>query len=287
MRVLVVGAGGHLGSEVARLASAAGHDVVGTATTSSSGWSPLDIRDRSAVSSLFSAVCPDVVVNTAYRASEWATCADGAAHVALAAAGARLVHVSTDAVHGGRPDPYGDDEPPTPVYLYGAAKAAGETAVRAIAPTAALVRTSLIIGDERSKQVTMALELARGTRRGFLLTDEIRRPIDAADLAAAILDLAATDYAGPINIAGPQDVTRADLGRAVARAHGLDPAAIPVRTTAESGLGPRPGAIRLDSSRAYALLPTRIRPVAEALASGPGHQPLAGQREAHRGQGVG
>lgn len=265
MRTLVVGAGGHLGGEVVRLASAAGYDVVGTATTSTSGWLPLDIRDRSAVQDLIASVRPDVVVNTAYRATEWATCADGAAHVALAAAGARLIHVSTDAVHGGRPEPYGDDEPPTPVYMYGAAKAAAETAVRAIDPGAALVRTSLIIGDTRSKQVEMALDLARGTRQGFLLTDEIRRPIDATDLAAALLDLAATDYAGPINIAGPEDVTRADLGRAIAHAHGLDPAAIPVCTTAESGLGPRPGAIRLDSSRAYTLLPTRIRPVTEAL----------------------
>ncbi|WP_306216180.1 sugar nucleotide-binding protein, partial [Actinoplanes sp. RD1] len=155
-----------------------------------------------------------------------------------AAAGARLIHISTDAVHAGRDTPYADDEPPSPVYAYGAAKAAAETAVRAIDPAAALVRTSLIIGDARSKQVTMALELARGTREGFLLADEIRRPIDATDLAAAVLELSATDHAGPINIAGPHDISRADLGRAVAAAHGLDPAAIPVRTTAGSGLGP-------------------------------------------------
>jgi dTDP-4-dehydrorhamnose reductase len=46
---------------------------------------------------------PDAVINAAYRQSDWATTADGAAHVALAAAaaGARLVHVSSDAVFSG------------------------------------------------------------------------------------------------------------------------------------------------------------------------------------------
>lgn len=267
MRVLVVGAGGHLGSEVARLASAAGHDVTGTATTAATGWNPLDIRDRAAVLSLVTATRPDLVVNTAYRQTEWSTCADGAAHVALAAesTGARLVHISSDALHAGRETPYPDDEPPTPVYMYGAAKAAAETAVRAIAPSAAIVRTSLIIGDQRSKQVQLALALARGTQPGALHTDEIRCPVDATDLAAATLELAHTDHAGPLNIAGPEPLTRAALGRLIAAAHGLPPDSIPTRTIAESTLGPRPATIILDTTHAAALLTTPLRPAAEAL----------------------
>ena len=269
MRTLIVGASGHLGGEVARLASAAGAEVHGTSTTGTGGWSRLDVTDRQAVLALVRRVRPELVVNTAYRADSWRICADGAAHVALAAveAGARLVHVSTDAVHGGRPEPYPDDAAPTPIYPYGAAKAAAETAVAAIDPAAAVVRTSLIVGDERSKQVRLALDLTTGRARGALFTDEYRCPIDATDLAAAILELAATGYPGTINVAGPQAVSRAELGRLVATAHGLDPATVPVCTTAESGLGARPGAILLDSTRASALLKTPLRGVAEALAA--------------------
>ncbi|MEV4706969.1 sugar nucleotide-binding protein [Actinoplanes sp. NPDC049316] len=267
MRTLVVGASGHLGGEVVRLASAAGDEVVGTATTTATGWSALDITDRAAVLALIGAVRPQVIVNTAYRADSWAICADGAANVALAAStvGARLVHVSSDALHAGRPDPYADDDPPTPIYPYGAAKAAAETAVTAIDPAAVIVRTSLIVGDDRSKQVRLALDLATGCRSGALFTDEIRCPIDATDLAAAVLELAASDHAGPINVAGPEALTRADLGRLVARAHGLDPATVPTCTVAEGGLGNRPGCIRLDSNRAATLLKTPLRPVVEAL----------------------
>jgi dTDP-4-dehydrorhamnose reductase len=81
-----------------------GGSVGGTSTTGAGGWSPLDITDRSAVLALVSSVRPAVIVNAASRYGDWAVCADGAAHVALAAAavGARLIHVSSDALHGGR-----------------------------------------------------------------------------------------------------------------------------------------------------------------------------------------
>ena len=86
------------------------------------------------------------------------------------------------------------------------------------------------------------------------------------DLAAAVLELADDGYAGLINVAGPQAMTRAELGRLVARRHGLDPYRIPTCTIAEGGLGPRPAHVVLDSSpRAAALLRTRIRPASECI----------------------
>jgi dTDP-4-dehydrorhamnose reductase len=263
LTVLVVGASGYLGSEVAARAAAAGRPVVGTSSAD------LDITDRSAVHRLVAAVRPQIVINCAYRNDSWAACADGAAHVALAsaAAGARLVHLSSDAVHGGRPTPYGDTEPPTPVHMYGAAKAAAETAVAAIDPSALLIRTSLIISaDERSKQVRLCLDLIRGAWSGALFADEFRCPVDVGDLAAAVLELAAGDVAGLLNVAGPEPVSRVAMGRLVARRFGLDPDRIPVSTVAASGLV-RPADVRLDSTRAAGLLTTRVRPVSEVLAA--------------------
>ena len=246
---------------MARQASAAGHGVIGTSSVD------LDIRDRAAVQAYFELHRPAVVVNAAYRNDSWETCADGAAHVAIGAAevGARLVHLSSDALHAGRREPYQDADPPSPVHMYGAAKAAAETAVAAVTPGAAIVRTSLIIGDDHSKQIRLALELAAGDREGALFTDEFRCPVAVQDLAAAVLELADDGYAGLINVAGPQAMTRAELGRLVARRHGLDPYRIPTCTIAEGGLGLRPAHVILDSSRAAALLRTRIRPASECI----------------------
>ncbi|MEV6488191.1 sugar nucleotide-binding protein [Actinoplanes sp. NPDC051633] len=257
--LLVVGASGYLGGEVARLAVAGGWEVTGTSSAD------LDITSAAAVRSYVDALRPDVVVNAAYRVSDWAVTADGAANVAVAARGLRLVHVSSDALHAGRPEPYGDAEPPTPIYPYGAAKAAAETAVRAVNPGAAVVRTSLIVGDERSHQVRLCLDLATGRRPGALHTDEFRCPIGVTDLAAAVLELAGSDWAGPINVAGPQRMSRAELGALVAASHGLDPASVPTRTIAESGIGPRPANVVLDSTRAAAMLSTELRRAAEVV----------------------
>lgn len=267
MTVLVVGASGYLGSELAAQASAAGRSVAGTSTTGSGGWLRLDVTDRSATHQLLASVRPELVINTAYKNTSWVVCADGAANVALAAAavGARLVHISTDALHAGRPAPYLDDDAPTPVHMYGAAKAAAETAVAAIMPSAPIVRTSLIIGDERSQQIQFVLGLLRGRLSGALFTDEFRRPVHVQDLAAAVLELDAAGYAGLINVAGPETISRAELGHLVARAYGMDPASVPTSAAASSGLGPRPANVLLDSGRAISLLKTPLRPASECI----------------------
>ncbi|SIR77129.1 SDR family oxidoreductase [Micromonospora avicenniae] len=270
MTVLVVGGSGFLGAEVCRLAVAAGERVVGTYHSGAVGMAGvearrLDVTDRAAVRDLIARVRPTVVIGTPYRYGDWAVTADGAAHIAYAAAeaGARLVHISSDALHAGRSEPYGDDEPPSPIFPYGAAKAAAETAVRAIDPAAALVRTSLILG-ERSKQIQLCRDALAG--RAALFTDELRCPIDVVDLAGAVLELAGTDYTGPINVAGPDAVSRAELGLLVARREGLDPTVMKTTTGAEAGVL-RPTDVRLDSARAVGLLRTRLRGVRELLAA--------------------
>ena len=81
--------------------------------------------------------------------------------------------------------------------------------------------------------------------------DEIRSPVQVGDLAAALLELAALDLSGPLNVAGADDVSRAELAELVA-GH-------PVRSApAPSG---RPLDCSLDSSRARSLLRTELRGV--------------------------
>ena len=76
---------------------------------------------------------------------------------AAAAAGARLVHLSSDVVFSGRAGrPYAEEDAPDPITAYGAAKAEAERLVAAACRGAVLVRTSLIYGGpEPSRQETV------------------------------------------------------------------------------------------------------------------------------------
>jgi dTDP-4-dehydrorhamnose reductase len=224
----------------------------------------VDIRDRDAICDVVDAVRPDVVIHTAAGRDrdDWAANADGAANVAVACGDrVRLVHVSSDAIFSGRAGrEYTERDWPDPVYPYGAAKAAAETAVRAVAPGAAIVRTSLILGDGNGAHEFLTHRLVSGHLDGALFTDEIRKPVHVDDLADALLEIAAGDVSGVLNVAGADAVSRYELGVLVAQRDGLDASRLRAATT--SG---RPGDVRLDITCAAGLLHTRLRGAREFL----------------------
>lgn len=265
MRFLIVGGTGFLGGELVRRCSAAGHEVAATYLTRSGEaagveWLPLDVRRREDVETRICAFRPEVVINAAFQQADWATTAVGAANVALAAsaAGGRLVHVSSDAVFSGAAVRYDETCLPDPITPYGAAKAAAETAVNAIAPTAVTVRTSLIIGDGDSPHETLVHSLAAGGQRGMLFTDDVRCPVHVVDLAAALLELAASDYHGIHHVAGADAVSRYELGLLIARRDGLDADRLPSGRRADTAV-PGPIDVRLECGMTQRRLRTRLR----------------------------
>ncbi|MER5360702.1 sugar nucleotide-binding protein [Streptomyces sp. NPDC002785] len=277
MKVLVIGGSGFLGTELVRQATAAGHETAATfasrpGRTPGAAWHPLDVRDPARVARVITDVAPSVVINASSGNSDWEVTADGAIHVALVAVeqGCRLVHVSSDAVFSGVHVHYDESCLPDPVSPYGAAKAAAETAVRLLVPGAAVARTSLIIGHGRSVHERMVHALAAGTRDGVLFTDDIRCPVHVEDLAAALWEITLSDTAGVFHLAGPDALSRHDLGALIARREGLDGAQLPAGRRADTSL---PGAldVRLDSRATQERLQTRLRGAREFLrGDGPG-----------------
>ncbi|RNI23083.1 NAD-dependent epimerase/dehydratase family protein [Flexivirga caeni] len=261
MRILVTGGTGYLGSAAASQAAAAGHDVMGV---SRSAAVRLDVAELAECRRVVAQVAPDVVIHTAYGQDDWRTTAEGAAHVAIAAgeSGAHLVHVSSDAVFSGQAPAYDESAIPDPVNRYGAAKAAAEVAVRAVLPAATIVRTSLILGPD-SFMERLVHNLAGGAD-GVLFADDIRCPVHRDDLAAAVLELAAERPAGMFHCGGPDAISRADIGRLIARRDGLAFDRIRIGSRASFGPGQQLD-LRLDSRHTQGLLRTRLRGAREFL----------------------
>ena len=257
-RLFITGLGGYLGRELARRAPAAGWHVAGIA-----GSAQLDVRDGPAVRAAVTAARPDVVVHTAYRQEDPSVNVDGTRAVAAAAvaAGARLVHLSSDIIFSGRSRrALTEDDEPTPVTAYGASKLEAE---RVCPAEALLLRTSLIYGGpEPGTHERFALEVADGVRDATFFTDESRCPIAVADLAAAVLELAELDATGPLHVAGADALTRLEFARLICAAHGRDPDSL----RGGEGGPDRPKHVVLDCARARAVLRVRLRGAREVLA---------------------
>jgi dTDP-4-dehydrorhamnose reductase len=113
----------------------------------------------------------------------------------------------------------------------------------------------------------MVHALASGAASGVLFTDDVRCPVHVADLAAALLELAAAPHAGVHHVAGADAVSRHELGVLIARRDGLDVGALRTGRRAESG-PPGPIDVRLDSTRTQERLVTRLRGARAFLARG-------------------
>jgi len=262
MRLLITGAGGQLGHDVAGAADASGDDVLAVARDT------LDVTDRDAVLGAVTSWRPDAVVNcaawTAVDACESdpdrAFLSNGLAVRWLAEAcdrvGAHLVHVSTDYVFDGTLDrPYVEWDDPNPQSVYGASKLAGEREASALGPAAAVVRTSWVCGEHGANMARTIMRLALDgddtPGRLAFVDDQRGHPTMTADLAPVLRRLALDRRSGVHHVTNQGAVSWFEFAQAVLAAMGRDPAIVRPITTAELDPprpAPRPANSVLDNA---------------------------------------
>jgi dTDP-4-dehydrorhamnose reductase len=278
--VLITGISGYVGRAAGAAAAAARYRVTGTFLHHAPD--PAALRGcelvRASVEQipdLIASLKPDVVLHTA---AAWRTEAEAQAVIVEGTRGiteaaslvrARLIHMSTDLVFDGEHAPYTEQSMPAPVNFYGAAKAEAERIVLELAPGAAIVRTSLVTSfsppDPRTQLILDALE--GRSAPVTLFTDEYRCPVRVEDLAAALVELfegvesAGGPFAGPLHVAGPERLSRYELGLRVARFHDLPPAPGIIPGLCRDSGQSRPRDCTLDISLAQRTLHTSLRPL--------------------------
>jgi dTDP-4-dehydrorhamnose reductase len=276
-RIVITGAGGQLGRRLAVEAARLGHDVL---ALNSSQW---DITDASGGDAILKR--GDVVVNCAAYTAVDAAEADpdgahrvnavGAGNVArtCALAGARLIHVSTDYVFSGRfdgpPRPYDIDDPPEPLSVYGRSKLAGERAVHAALPDAHVVRTAWVYSGVGGDFVAAVARRIPGDGPIDVVADQVGSPTYVADLAGALLQIAAGRISAPLlHAANAGAVSRFEQAQAVFAALGADPERVrPVPTDRHPLPAPRPSYSALSSRLSAAAGLPALRPWRDALAT--------------------
>lgn len=255
--LFVTGAGGFLGQHLVNGPASAHWEIIAPTSTS------LDLRNRESVLDMVGDWRPTAIAHLAYRKSDRRSIVDASQHVAEAAeaCGARLVHMSSDVIFPGRSTPYVESDEPFPLIDYARDKVDAERVVMAACPSAVMIRTSLLYGTVMLSALQQDVADAINNRTATtFFTDEFRCPVHVEDVAEAVARLAAMrDISGPLHVAGPDALSRAEFAMRTARFLGLNPSLLNTSTLEASGLI-RPGRVVLDSSKA-AELDIHCRPV--------------------------
>jgi dTDP-4-dehydrorhamnose reductase len=152
----------------------------------------------------------------------------GAAH----AAGAYLLAVSTDMVFAGDSGaPYAERASPRPISAYGASKLGAETAVLNSESGFAVARTAWLFGGAEKHFPRTVLRVLHDRGIIDVVDDEWGSPTFAADLAQALVKLAAVRGRGVFHVVNAGRASRFTFARETARMSGFDPEAVrPIST---------------------------------------------------------
>ncbi len=269
-KILITGAGGQLGWELARLLADKA-DIETVLLTSAE----LDITRADSVQQMLKKHQPSAVINcAAYTAVDKAeeeidrasqVNAAGAQNIADACKehGAYLLQVSTDFVfNGDTGSPYLPDSPRNPLSVYGKTKAQGELAVEGtLEANWAIIRTAWVYSSHGNNFVKTMLRLMQEKPALSIVGDQIGTPTWAKSLAQACYMAVEQKLQGVYHYTDAGVASWYDF--AVAIQHlglekGLLKKAIPIkpiRTEDYPLPAPRPAYSVLDKSSTYEALP--------------------------------
>ncbi|MBT8354580.1 MAG: dTDP-4-dehydrorhamnose reductase [Desulfofustis sp.] len=209
MNILIIGSGGQLGFDCAKVLS-------GTYQVIPVDFPEIDITSRQSLDKAWAAHQPQVVINcAAYTAVDkcetdtdnaWRVNADGPRNIGEIAMeyGSRVIHVSTDYVFDGKkqvPSPYVEDDPVNPLSEYGRSKLAGEQMLQARCPAALILRTAWLYSANGPNFLKTMLRLALSdpARAFTIVHDQFGSMTWSLTLATQIEKLLDTDLSGIVH----------------------------------------------------------------------------------------
>ncbi len=280
MRTLVIGASGQVGAALVNALTARSHAVTGTyATVPVDGATRLDLRDDQAIESLIRTVAPDWIFcpggltlvdwsedhpDAAFRIN---TTGPLIAARAGSARGAGFVYYSSEYVFDGEGGPYGEEDPPQPLSVYGKTKLEAERALLSEIPRALVIRTTVVYGPER-QQKNFVYQLLRRCRSGEAMQvpeDQLSSPTYNRDLAAASVALAEREALGLFHVAGAEVLSRYAFAGVACQVFDLDASRVePVSTASLKQRAARPLRAGLRIEKVQRVLGTRLLRSAEA-----------------------
>lgn len=268
-KVLITGAYGQLGQEFQRLYPYA--DCVDRDTLDISSPEVFTARrwkDYRLILNAAGYTAVDTAETPEGRVESWKANASAVSNLATIAIanGITLVHISSDYVFDGTHEEHLEDEPFSPLGVYGQNKAAGDIAA-GLVPRHYILRTSWVIGKGNNFVRTMKGLAEKGVKPS-VVNDQVGRLTFTEDLAAAAKHLvdSKSPY-GTYNMSNEgESVSWADIASDVYEKSGHDRSDVTGVSTADyyagkEGIAPRPlqSTLSLDKIKATGFTPRKWR----------------------------
>lgn len=187
MNMIIIGANGQLGLALqkqypqAQIVDAAELDITDSKAVEAFDWTGIDTMVNAAA---YTNV--DGAETDQGRIAAWKVNASAVKNLSAIATkiDAKLIHISTDYVFDGTAEVHTEDEPFSPLSVYGQTKAAGDIAA-ALTPKHYILRTSWVIGEGANFVRTM-MSLAEKNISPSVVDDQIGRLTFTKELVRAV-----------------------------------------------------------------------------------------------------
>ncbi len=278
-RILVIGAQGMLGRDlVTILRSSFG---TGKSGYEIFGWDldEIDIREEANTVSKIESLRPEIVINLAaytdvddcevQKEKAFSINAEGMKHVAMGGGRckAKVIYISTDYVFDGqKKEPYLEEDPPSPINVYGQTKLEGERYLQALVEDSLIIRTQWLYGKYGTNFVSSILRQAMEKKVLSVVNDQTGSPTYAVDLSRAIVALIQSDGQGIFNVVNEEVCTWYTFAQAILKASGLEEVRIiPISSEELGRRAPRPSYSVLGTKKMKEKTGMSLRPWSEAL----------------------
>jgi dTDP-4-dehydrorhamnose reductase len=213
----------------------------------------MDITDFGSVSDIINQVGPDIIINLAAltnvdKCEEFPDLAqqvnvNGVENLLTHFRG-KFIQLSTDYIFDGKNGPYGEDDNPNPINVYGQTKLAAEEIIKNCENPWVICRTNVLFDfykDTHASFINWVVQSLRQNKTIKVVNDQWNNPIWTFDMATIISIIITDNLLGVYNCGGDKYLNRFEFAKIIAKEFELDDSLIlPTNTIKLDQIAPRP-----------------------------------------------
>lgn len=272
MKFLVTGSAGLVGRQVAKDLLESSEQIYSGYHTTKPQYgipTPIDLVNSENIIKIIENIKPDVIIHLAAvtnvdlceKEKDLALKINAKATEIIAKQAARhgsfFVYVSTDYVFDGEMGMKKENDPTNPIDYYGKSKLEGENAVRDLASSWCIARTSTPFGNHPQKKSfpLFVIENLKTKKEICIVTDQYTSPTYVPNLSKMIIEISTRQIVGVMHVAGATRISRYEMAEMIADKLNLDKKLLkPVTINEMNWMAKRPRDSSLDVSKIVSIL---------------------------------